>query len=346
MSRLTKFHPVRAGFLAMIVLGFAALGTFACLPGTSACSVAQYTMEILVDGRPVPEYRLGDTAYVEALRGREYSVRLRNMTGERIAVALSVDGLNSIDARATTAADATKWILGPWETLTLDGWQTSGATARRFFFTSEARSYGAWLGQTKNLGLISAAFFREQRPRPTPLSGQIHYPQRDSDKERYDPQPRGSSGSSARDAQDSASAQGERPDAPATEGIGANDNVDAARNEAPGSTVGGKESSPDDARESGGVRRKAPTAELKKDNRLSDELAATGIGRELNHPVRQVAFDEEPSPAAIVEVRYEFRDALARLGVPPFDRGLPGDLARRERARGFEGIGYAPDPYR
>ena len=44
-------------------------------------------------------------------------------TKELVAVALSVDGLNTIDAKRTTSFDASKWILGPYETITLDGWQ-------------------------------------------------------------------------------------------------------------------------------------------------------------------------------------------------------------------------------
>ena len=58
-----------------------------------------------------------------------------------MAVALSVDGLNTIDARETTAADARKWVLDPYQTVTISGWQTSQTEARRFEFTTEARSY-------------------------------------------------------------------------------------------------------------------------------------------------------------------------------------------------------------
>ena len=95
--------------------------------------------------------------YIEATEGHEYSIRVTNRTARRIAVALSVDGLNTIDAKTTTAGAASKWILSPYETITLDGWQTSSAKARRFFFTTEEESYGAWLGRTTNLGIISAA---------------------------------------------------------------------------------------------------------------------------------------------------------------------------------------------
>jgi hypothetical protein len=125
-----------------------------------------YTMEILVDGVPLQEYAARGTTYVEADEGAEYAIRLRNNTGRRIAIALAVDGLNSIDARTTSARKGRKWVLAPWQTVTIEGWQTSGDTARRFFFTTEDASYGAWLGRTTNLGAIEAVVFREKRPHP------------------------------------------------------------------------------------------------------------------------------------------------------------------------------------
>src|ERR1051325_7563713 len=45
----------------------------------------------------------------------------------------------------------------------------SSERARRFYFTNESDSYGAKLGQTANLGVISAVFFRE-RSRPVPIT--------------------------------------------------------------------------------------------------------------------------------------------------------------------------------
>jgi hypothetical protein len=121
-------------------------------------------VDILVDGAPQPRYAHDGRWYVEARRGREYAIRLRNPYAVRAAVALSVDGLNTIDARETTAADARKWVLGPYETVTIRGWQTSQTEARRFEFTTEARSYGKALGKTVNLGVISAVFYKERVP--------------------------------------------------------------------------------------------------------------------------------------------------------------------------------------
>lgn len=243
-----------------------------------------FSLEILVDGIPLEEFAARGKTYIEATEGREYSIRVTNHTARRIAVAVSVDGLNTIDAKTTTAGESSKWILSPYQTITLDGWQTSSTTARRFFFTTEEESYGAWLGRTTNLGVISAAVFRERIPDPP---------------------------------------------APIVE----------PRSREGGRAQGKKESRRMESAPSAGSA--APESEL------SDEMAATGIGRELDHRVRRVRFEAESSPAALIELRYEYHDTLVRLGVLP--RPYAHDrrrLERRESARGFEGLEFAPDPFR
>jgi len=274
---------------------FAAIATLLLIlaPATSSVLALDrdaYRLEVLVDGVPLSNYAARGTTYVEALEGREYSIRLTNRTSGRIAVALTVDGLNTIDAKTTTAGGASKWILGPHGSITLDGWQTGSSTARRFFFTTEEKSYGAWLGKTSNLGIVSAAVFREKRPVPAPIV-------------RPEAKSRSHGGR-------------DRADAPSMRGA---------------------------AGEMERREKAMPQAEPPAD----DELAATGIGRELQHRVRRIAFEAESSPAAVLELRYEYRDALVRLGVLPRDWAQCEDpLDRRERARGFEDLDFAPDPYR
>ena len=123
-----------------------------------------FSVEVLVDGRPLAEYAARGRRYVEALENAEYELRIHNPTGSRVAVALAVDGLNSIDARHTSAWDAHKWVIEPYGTIHVRGWQMSSENARRFYFTTERDSYAAKLGQAANLGLITAVFFRERRP--------------------------------------------------------------------------------------------------------------------------------------------------------------------------------------
>lgn len=137
-----------------------------------------FEVDVLVHGRPLAEYQDRGRTYVEALRGEEYEIRLRNRSSDWVAVALSVDGLNTIDASRTSAWNGSKWVIEPHQTITISGWQMDSDHAHRFYFTSERDSYAARLGVTANLGTISAVFYRERRrvvpitpphpmPRPT-----------------------------------------------------------------------------------------------------------------------------------------------------------------------------------
>ena len=255
------------------------LATVVVVPAATveALETDVFRIEVLVDGRPLAEYPTRGTNYIEALHGREYALRLTNLIDRRIAVALAVDGLNSIDAKTSTAEKASKWVLGPYETTTISGWQVSSTDARRFFFTTEENSYGAWLDSTANLGVIEAVVFREKKPIMT--LGQWL----------------GSRSSAA--------------PAPA-----------------------------DRARPSGEAEKRAG------ESADEDGLAATGIGRRVDHRVRRVHLDLEDRPAAQLRLRYEYRQQLVHLGVLPSPEEETA-LARRERANGFSDFSFAPDPF-
>ncbi|HMA17246.1 MAG TPA: hypothetical protein VKS03_02310, partial [Thermoanaerobaculia bacterium] len=76
-----------------------------------------FSLSVVIDGCEAPEYEHLGRVYVEALRGRSFSLRLSNPTSERVAVALSVDGRNVIDAGRSSALRASKWVLSPGETI-------------------------------------------------------------------------------------------------------------------------------------------------------------------------------------------------------------------------------------
>jgi hypothetical protein len=245
-------------------------------------------VEILVDGIPQRSYTHNSRVYVEALKGKEYAIGLRNPYPVRVAVALSVDGLNTIDASHMSAADARKWVLGPHETVTISGWQISQAQARRFEFTTEPNSYAQALGKTDNLGVISAVFYKERvavmtRQHAAPSAAPVPVPGSGS-----------GSGSSSRSAS------------------------------------GSQESAAD-----------ASSART-----LSNEYAATGMGQRTDHAVTTVWLDLESKPAQAVNIRYEYHEQLVKLGIPSRRHehskiAIVDPMARRERARGFEG--YAPE---
>ena len=179
-----------------------ALTQVAIIPEANAATApGGYTMEVYVGGWSTPEYHARGNTYIEAQEGREYTIRLTNPTGRRVAVAVTVDGMNSVDAKRTSARDATKWVLGPYDTVEIKGWQTSSTSSRAFYFTTEESSYGNWLGQADNLGVISAAFFPEEAP-------EITYYQR------YEPGIEGRSGRSSNKAASGAAKSSRRPASP------------------------------------------------------------------------------------------------------------------------------------
>ena len=171
MSRLRLILTISVFSLAvMLGIGVAAMQDSTSGRVTSPRRpYSGFELDVIVNGRPIHEYYARGRTYVEALHGAEYELRVSNSSPDRVAVALSVDGLNTIDARHTSAWNASKWVIEPYQTITISGWQMSSERARRFYFTNERDSYGAKLGQTANLGVISAVFFRERR-RITPIT--------------------------------------------------------------------------------------------------------------------------------------------------------------------------------
>lgn len=164
-----------------------------------------FSVEVLIEGRPAAEYAGRGRRYIEALENAEYELRIHNPTGSRVAVALSVDGLNTIDARHTSAWEGRKWVIEPYGTISVRGWQMSADNARRFYFTTERDSYAAKLGQAANLGVISAVFFRERRPITImPVTPGETRPSYDKEESRRTPQNSPSTSSSTEGARDSA----------------------------------------------------------------------------------------------------------------------------------------------
>jgi len=124
-------------------------------------------VSVEVGGQEAPFYPARDGSgrlYFEARPGAAYSVRLRNVTGERVGVALDVDGLNVIDGLPPTGRGRL-YILSPYGETLVRGWRSSLSEVHLFTFVDEAASYAARTGQsTRRLGWIEATVFREKAP--------------------------------------------------------------------------------------------------------------------------------------------------------------------------------------
>ena len=111
------------------------------------------------------EIRKRNSSWIQVEKEEAYSLVINNPLPVRVAVAVTIDGLNVIDGKRTTPDKAQKWIIEAGSSITLRGWQTDRSSLRRFVFTDKNDSYAQWKGKrdkkqyTRNLGVIGVAYF-------------------------------------------------------------------------------------------------------------------------------------------------------------------------------------------
>jgi hypothetical protein len=125
----------------------------------------------LVDeaGRVLPTFSHRNRTYVLGELGRRYFVRVRNHSGRRVEVVVSVDGRDVVDG-APAEWGKRGYLVDAYGTITIDGYRLSQDAVAAFRFSSVPRSYAALEGDPRDVGVIGVAAFREReilRPRPT-----------------------------------------------------------------------------------------------------------------------------------------------------------------------------------
>ena len=148
---------------------------------TSIAPANRVGVEIVADdGRVFARYDLHDRsqrgalrAYLEAERGRNYGIRIRNYSGERIGLVIAVDGRNILSGKKShLRASEPMYVLGAHDQATYEGWRTSDTRVHRFFFTDVENSYAEAWGDRSAIGVIAVAAFREvPRAQPKRRSG-------------------------------------------------------------------------------------------------------------------------------------------------------------------------------
>ena len=117
---------------------------------------------------PFQDFRRGETRilkqYLEAKKGENYGIVIRNNTPERIGVVIAADGRNIISgSRSDLKNSETMYIVNSYETTRYDGWRTSEREVHRFYFTEPADSYSVrTFDDSSAMGVIAVAVFREK----------------------------------------------------------------------------------------------------------------------------------------------------------------------------------------
>ena len=107
--------------------------------------------------------------YLEARRGENYGIVIRNTTPERIGVVVAVDGRNIISGKRSDLGNTEDmYIVERYTLARYDGWRTDKDTVHRFYFTKPSDSYSVrTFADSSAMGVIAVAVYREkEQPRP------------------------------------------------------------------------------------------------------------------------------------------------------------------------------------
>jgi hypothetical protein len=164
----------RRGLLASIaslIAGSSILSLAGCATPAQAAYPGLATLEVFDrdSGQVVPAWHQSGQAYVPGRPGARYALRLRNNTGQRVLVVLSVDGINVVSGE-TADWRQVGYVLEPYRSYDINGWRKSNTEVAAFEFAAIERSYAAQTGRPGNVGVIGMAVFRERYvPPPSPV---------------------------------------------------------------------------------------------------------------------------------------------------------------------------------
>jgi hypothetical protein len=144
-----------------------------------ASEKAPFGMEILVDDKPLTPRVEEGFAFVPLQRNQSYAIRLVNRSDLEVAVRLSVDGFNVFafsemrhkDGEFKGAPLYDMILIGPKDSVTVQGWHKNNEISARFKITEYAETAAARMNKATDLGTITATFcaaWEKTRPADEP----------------------------------------------------------------------------------------------------------------------------------------------------------------------------------
>jgi hypothetical protein len=133
-----------------------------------------YSIELTDEaGSTLPTFEHRGRLYVLGTMGQRYLVRVRNDSGRRAEIVVSVDGRDVIDGRPS-AWEKRGYVLDPHGEAVIDGYRLSQESVAAFRFSSVPRSYASRKGDARDVGVIGVAVFQERQvwrrqPPPYPI---------------------------------------------------------------------------------------------------------------------------------------------------------------------------------
>jgi hypothetical protein len=132
------------------------------LPSFAFAQRVQVTLEDRTLGRTIPLNDFNGRLYAAGEPGHRYAIRLTNRTGERVMAVVSVDGVNVVTGQTANPLQS-GYVLGPWQSTTINGWRKNMSEIAAFNFAPLPESYAARTGRPGDVGVIGVAVFDERR---------------------------------------------------------------------------------------------------------------------------------------------------------------------------------------
>ncbi len=141
-------------------------------------------IEVSVIGKSVlPVYQYEDQKFIKADFG-EYSIKIKNNSGYRRLVVVSVDGRNVMNGESASYNDS-GYILEPYGSVNIKGWRRTNDEVAAFEFVDIESSYDKLMGgDGSNIGVIGVAVFEEKQNKtmqPIWIQKPKSYPLKDKD---------------------------------------------------------------------------------------------------------------------------------------------------------------------
>ena len=148
------------------VLGLVSL--VAACPALAVGSLADVSIYDRSTGEILPAYQADGSWYVAGRTGKEYEVHIRNDAGGDLLAVVSVDGVNVVSGE-TASTSQSGYVIGPWQSLSIQGWRKSLARVAAFYFTDIGNAYATRTGRPEDVGAIGVAVFRRKAQPPAEL---------------------------------------------------------------------------------------------------------------------------------------------------------------------------------
>lgn len=135
-----------------------------------------YSLEVLVTGRPVAAYHKDGRCFIEGRESTEYTLKFRNNSWKRVLAIFSVDGVEVIKGKAAAESE-NGYVVDAFSSIEVKGYRIDDANVAAFKFGGTQKSYSNLVGaatvnpvtkeveykkDTRNNGVIGVRVFEEK----------------------------------------------------------------------------------------------------------------------------------------------------------------------------------------